>query len=278
MKRFSNAFTLFGILILGACSYQNPSRNQPFDPIKTQGINLNDAQYIDLSHSYEENTLYWPTSPTRFQLESFSKGMTAGGWFYSANSISMPEHGGTHLDAPIHFDKNGLSNDEIPLTQLIGEGIIIDITEQSAKNPDYRVQLADIKALEKKNGSIPKGAIILLRTNWSKYWPNPLTYLGDDTKKDASNLHFPSFGVEATNYLIKERGVKALGVDTASTDYGQSKNFIVHRLMGAHQIPGMENLTNLDKLPYKGFWVIALPIKTKGGSGGPLRAIAIIPN
>ena len=183
-----------------------------------------------------------------------------------------------HLDAPVHFDENGQSNDEIPLTKLVGIGVVIDISKKASQNPDYRLALEDITDFEKNNGPIPNGSIILLKTNWSKFWPDALTYLGDNKEGDASNLHFPSFGLEAAEFLIFERGAKALGIDTASTDYGQSDDFIVHRLMGANQIPGMENLTNLDKLPSIGAWIIALPIKTEGGSGGPLRAIAILPD
>jgi kynurenine formamidase len=266
MKNILISFFVISVLSLNACSEQNDAN-----------INLNNANFIDLSHSYEEKTLYWPTSPTKFQLTQLSKGISEGGWFYSANTFSMPEHGGTHLDAPIHFDENGYSNEQIPLTQLIGPSIIIDITSKAANNPDYLLEISDIEAFETNNGPIPKGAIVLLKTGWSKFWPDPMSYLGDDTEGDASNLHFPSYGIEAAEFLIIERSAKALGVDTASNDYGQSEDFLVHRLMGAHQIFGMENLTNLDKLPPIGAWVIALPVKIKGGSGGPLRAVAIIP-
>jgi kynurenine formamidase len=118
---------------------------------------------------------------------------------------------------------------------------------------------------------------VLLRTGWSRFWPDRKAYLGDDRPNDASNLHFPSYGVEATRLLVEERRVGALGVDVASIDYGASQDFMVHRIANGANVPGFENLTNLEQLPPTGALVIALPMKIEGGSGGPLRAIAIVP-
>jgi kynurenine formamidase len=136
--------------------------------------------------------------------------------------------------------------------------------------------LAAVEAHEARHGAIPQGAIVLLRTGWSAHWPDVRAYLGDDTPGDASKLSFPSYGEEAAKFLIDERAVPVLGIDTASIDYGRSTDFPVHRIAAARQVVGLENLTNLEALPSADFTVIALPMKIGGGSGGPVRVIAML--
>ncbi len=242
-----------------------------------QTIDIETARIVDLTHPYNAATVYWPTSPSRFVLTILANGETPGGWYYSAYAFSTPEHGGTHLDAPRHFSRTGNATDEVPLRQLIGRVVVIDMSDQAAKDADYTLTVADILADEAANGPIPKGAIVLLRSGWSARWPDAKAYLGDDKPGDASNLHFPSFGPEAARFLIESRGAKALGVDTASNDAGQSMDFPVHRIMGAANIPGLENLNGLGRLPARGATLIALPIKIEGGSGGPARVVALVP-
>jgi len=237
---------------------------------------LGKARVVDLSHAFDEATLYWPTSPTRFELKRLSFGETPGGWFYASNSLCTPEHGGTHLDAPIHFAREGKTLDQIPLRQLIAPAVVIDVSAKAAADPDYRLSLDDVRSWEKEHGTVPAGAIVLLRTGWEKRWPDRKRYLGDDTPGDASKLHFPSYGKESADYLVRQRRVAALGVDTASIDHGPSKDFIVHRISSAAGVPGLENLTNLDQVPVTGAWIVALPMKIAGGSGGPLRAVALV--
>jgi kynurenine formamidase len=245
-------------------------------PAHAQRIDLGTATLIDLTHPYNNQTVFWPTSPTRFELKELSRGVVPGGWFYSSYQLSTPEHGGTHLDAPFHFDEKGFTADQIPLAKLMAPAVVIDVSEQARADRNYRLTVADVERFERAHGRIPAGTIVLLRTGWSAYWPNLKAYLGDDTPGDASKLSFPSYGADAVRLLI-ERGIVALGVDVASTDYGASKDFPVHRLAGAANLPGFENLTNLDRLPPVGALVIALPMKIEGGSGGPLRAVAIVP-
>lgn len=245
------------------------SLSEAFDPAR--------VRMVDLSHAYDENTVYWPTSPTRFEFDTLSYGDTPGGWFYSAFSVATPEHGGTHLDAPIHFARGAHTADQVPLDRLVAPAVVIDASEAAAADPDYLLTTDDIAAFEAEHGPIPENTIVLMRTGWDERWPDPLRYLGDDTPGDASNLHFPGFGEAAARVLVEERGVAALGVDVASIDYGQSADFPVHRLAMARNVPGLENLANLDELPATGAIVIALPMKIRGGSGGPLRAIALIP-
>jgi len=239
---------------------------------------LGDAELVDLSHPFDERTLYWPTAPDGFQLRSLAHGETEAGYFYTANAFSAPEHGGTHLDAPRHFARDGADAAQLALEQLSGPAVVIDVRDRVQGDDDYRAQVADIERFEAGEGRIPNGAIVLLRTGWATRWPDPRAYFGTDTPGDASDLHFPSWGEAAARFLVGERDVRALGVDTASTDYGPSRDFPVHRVLGAHGVVGIENVANLDALPATGAWVLAAPMKIAGGSGAPLRMIGWIPS
>ncbi len=242
-----------------------------------QALDLSRVRIVDLTHPFDEHTIYWPTSPSGFTLERLSFGETPAGFFYAANAICAPEHGGTHLDAPIHFFQGRRTVDSIPLEQLIAPAIVIDVEARAAADPDLRLSVADVQAFEARHGRIPRGSIVLLRTGWSSRWPNRRAYLGDDTPGDASRLRFPSYGEDAARLLVESRGVAALGADVASIDYGRSTDFIVHRVAAERNVYGLENLTNLAALPPVGATVIALPMKIGGGSGGPVRVVALVP-
>ena len=232
---------------------------------------------IDLTHPFDEQTIYWPTSK-EFQLEQAFQGVTEQGYFYTANNFCTAEHGGTHIDAPIHFYKDRNTLEAIPLDQLIGKGVVIDVTEKCAENRDYQVQVEDFTAWEEKHGSQLNSVIVLLRTGFGKYWPDRVKYMGTDERgQDAvAKLHFPGLHPEAAKWLVNNRKIKAIGLDTPSIDYGQSTLFESHVTLFEKSIPAFENVANLDQLPDKGFTVIALPIKIKGGSGGPLRIVAVV--
>jgi kynurenine formamidase len=247
---------------------------RPADP---PPLDLSRFELVDLSHAYGPGTLYWPTSPTAFRLDTLAAGITPGGFYYSAFSLSTPEHGGTHLDAPVHFDEGGLPADRIALANLVAPTVVIDVSAQAASDPDYRLTVPDIEAFEGVNGAIAAGTMVLLRTGWSARWGNRKAYFGDDTPNDASKLHFPGYGAEAARFLVEERRIAALGVDSPSVDYGPSQDFPVHRITAPAGIPNFENLTNLDRLPPSGAIVAALPMKIEGGSGAPLRAVALVP-
>ena len=240
-------------------------------------LDLDDYRMVDLSHGYGENTLYWPTSPTAFQKEELDYGVSEGGWFYSAYSVCTPEHGGTHIDAPIHFAEGGKSTAEIPLGNLIAPAVVIDVSRKAAHDRNYRLTAKDVSDFETQHGEIAAGTIVLMRTDWSDHWPDAIAYLGDDTPGDASKLQFPGFGADATRILAEKRKVAMLGVDTASVDYGKSQDFIVHRIGAAQAVANLENLTNLSQLPATGATILALPMKIEGGSGGPVRVIALVP-
>lgn len=240
-------------------------------------IDLSGFRVVDLTYSFDDKTIYWPNAPSNFQLNRLSFGKTDAGFFYSSNSFCTPEHGGTHLDAPIHFAEGKRTADQIPVEQLIAPAVVIDVAAKAAADADYRLTVDDVRAWEAKNGAVPAGSIVLLRTGWGKRWPDRKRYLGDDTPGDTTHLHFPSYGAEAARYLVEQRKAGALGVDTASIDHGPSKDFPVHQLANGANVPGLENIANLDQLPATGAWVIALPMKIAGGSGGPVRIVGLVP-
>ncbi len=240
-------------------------------------VDLRNFRLVDLTHAFDAATIYWPTATSGFELKEVHKGTTPAGYFYSAYSFCAPEHGGTHLDAPVHFAVKGRSAEMVPLEQLVAPAVVIDLSAKAAADADYRLTTADVLAWETRHRQVPGGAIVLLRTGWSARWPDKKRYLGDDTPGDASKLHFPSYGKAAAELLVRERKVGVLGVDTASIDHGPSQDFIVHQVAAAANVPALENLARLEDLPETGAWVIALPMKIAGGSGGPLRVVALVP-
>ena len=235
------------------------------------------GRVVDLTYAFDESSVYWPTAQ-QFKLETDFEGVTDKGYFYSAYRYSAAEHGGTHLDSPVHFAKGHYTVDQIPLDQLMGPAILVDVTKQCAANPDYLVSVADFENWEKQNGRIGPGTIVLLRTGFGKYYPDRKKYLGTDERGEAAvaKLHFPGLDPAAAAWLTQNRSIKSIGLDTASIDRGQSKLFESHRTLFEKNIPAFENVANLDQLPVKGFTVVALPMKIKGGSGGPLRIIAML--
>lgn len=273
---------LAGALVLGSFTGCAPGPEKSASEVPATavpaapGFDLATARVVDLTWPLGDETLYWPTSPDDFHLDPLSFGITDSGFFYAANQFSTPEHGGTHLDAPIHFGEGKQFVDQVPVDRLVRPAVVIDVTESASKDPDYLLTVQDLEAFEATHGRIEDGSMALLYTGWAKRWPDRLAYFGSDVPNDASDLHFPSFGSEAARWLIEERGVVVLGVDTASIDYGPSTDFLVHRLASEHQVPGLENLTHLDQLPPVGAWVVALPTSIEGGSGAPLRAIGLI--
>ena len=233
------------------------------------------VEWVDLSHSYDAQTPFWPTAEG-FSLDTVAYGMTESNYFYSAFSFQTAEHGGTHIDAPIHFASGKRSVDQIPLDQLIGNGIVVDVSQQVSEDIDYLITLEDLKSWESTYGTIPSQSIILFRTGFGKFWNDKKKYMGTDLKGPAAVLllHFPGLHPDAAQWLTDHREPKAVGIDTPSIDYGRSSDFMTHRILMEKNIPAFENLANLDQLPIEGFEIIALPMKIRGGSGGPLRIIA----
>jgi kynurenine formamidase len=263
---------VIGCLILLSCnSSQNNSSAEKL---------LSAGKWIDLTYSFSDSTLYWPNNPTAFKLDTQMNGITPGGFYYSSNAFSAPEHGGTHLDAPVHFAKGKESTDQVPLENLTGDAVVIDVSENALKNRDYLISVADVEAWEKKNDKLVDGMIILFRTGYGQYYPDRKNYFGTDMRgaEAVPLLHFPGIDPQLAEWLTSKRKVKAVGLDTPSIDYGQSKDFKAHQTLLGKNIPAFENVANLDRLPATGAYVVALPMKIKNGSGGPLRIIAWVKN
>ena len=262
------ALALCVALVAGGCSSPQPSPLAAFPA----------GEVVDLSHVYDSSTIFWPTSDT-FRLEKVTEGMTPGGYYYAANNFFTSEHGGTHIDSPVHFAKGKQTVDQIPLARLIGPAVVIDVTDRADRDPDYQVTAADIQQAEARDGEIRPDAIVLIRTGFSRRWPDAARYLGTAERgaEAVAKLHFPGLHPDAARWLVENRQFRAIGIDTASIDYGQSTQYESHRVLFERDIPAFENLAALDRLPVRGATLIALPMKIGGGSGAPLRAVAILP-
>src|SRR5215217_2650793 len=260
---------IFGALVSAGCAGGHAPTSQ---------LAWDHAWFFDLTHAFEADTVVWPTEQDFKLIPQHAEEM-AGGYFYASNRLEMPEHGGTHIDAPIHFVRGAHTLDQIPLERLIGMGVRITVAAQCAKDRDYRVTIEDVERWEQEHGKLSDGMIVLLDTGFARYWPSRTEYLGTDMKgpEGVSALHFPGVHPATAAWLVRERKIKAIGIDTASIDYGRSTTFEAHVQLLSHQVPVFENLADLGELPYTGFQVIALPMKIAGGSGGPLRVIAVMP-
>ncbi|MEP6847159.1 MAG: cyclase family protein, partial [Panacibacter sp.] len=163
--------------------------------------------------------------------------------------------------------------------QLTGEAIVIDVSAKALKNRDYLISVNDITDWEANNGKIAPNTIVLFKTGYGKFYPDAANYFGTAEKGAAAIplLHFPGIDTAAATWLTEHK-IKATGLDTPSIDYGQSKNFKTHQILMGANIPAFENIANIDQLPVKGAYIIALPMKIKNGSGGPLRLIAWVKN
>jgi len=263
--------TLASLIILWAC--QPTTTEAPPEP-RAPAVPEN---LVDLSHPFGPDTIYWPTDTQGFGLEVLSAEVTEKGFYYAANRFATAEHGGTHIDAPIHFYDDRSTVDEIPLERLVAPGVVIDVRENVREDPDYLVSIDDFKAWEASHGELGEGVIVLLHTGYGALWEDRTSYLGTDlTGPEAvPELHFPGLDPKAAKWLTTERQVAAVGIDTASIDHGQSTYFESHVTLFDADVPAFENVANLDRLPKKDFLVVALPMKIKGGSGGPLRIVAM---
>src|SRR5688572_21121056 len=257
-------------VVLGICSVAIACTPESQDLLRT-------GRWVDLTHDFSAETIYWPTAKP-FALEVVSAQRTPAGYYYAANNFSPAEHGGTHLDAPVHFAEGKWTTDQIPLEHLVGDAVVVDVRSGADSSADYRIDLDALGEWERKHGAIPAGAIVLFRTGWSRHWPDRAKYLGTTRTGAAAvaELHFPGIDSAAARGLV-ERRVRAVGIDTPSIDYGQSDTYPTHQVLFAANIPAFENVANLDRLPVTGSFVVALPMKIKGGSGGPLRIVALVP-
>jgi kynurenine formamidase len=237
------------------------------------------GKILDMTYSFGGDSIYWPTGKS-FKSEKTFWGTNDRGWWYASNNYGANEHGGTHVDAPIHFAKGGRTIDRIPLQEWIGPAVKIDVTRQCANNHDYLLKVEDIKNFEKKYGEIPAGAWVIMYTGiGTRFYPDKQKVLGTEVTgaEAVKYLSFPGFSLESVKFLLKERDVKGIALDTPSIDYGKSKDFLVHReWLGADKL-AIENIANLDKLPPTGAILYPIPMLIKNGTGAPARIFAILP-
>lgn len=243
--------------------------------LKAKGM-IDAGRVVDLTYEFGPDTIYWPTGES-FRMEKVAWGKTTEGYWYAANNLCLAEHGGTHMDAPIHFAEGGWTAEAVPLSSLIGPAAVIDVRAAASTNPDYEVQVADILAWERAHGRLPAGAIVAIFTGWGRFWGDKRAYLGTDLPEDVRNLHFPGFSAAAAEFLVAHRAIAAVAIDTASIDPGPSREFLAHRVFNGANKPAFENVANLHLLPPIGATIVALPMKIRGGTGGPARIIAILP-
>ncbi len=247
-------------------------------PGTCQEMDLSQGHWVDLTHSFNAQSVYWPTA-SEFEKTTVYEGHTEGGWYYTAYDFSAAEHGGTHIDSPIHFAEGKHTTDQIPLEQLIGRAVVIDVSAQVAENRDYQISPKDIVNWEEQHGFIPSKSIVLFNTGSAQFYSDRVAYMGTDGRgaEAVAKLHFSGIHPDTAIFLTSKRSIKAVGLDTPSIDFGQSKDFGSHVILYRQNIPGFENIANLDQLPPTGATVFALPMKIEGGSGGPLRIVAWVP-
>lgn len=274
MVRRSSILLLLALL-LSACGADGARQAEDED---AGTMDLPTGNVIDLSHPFNSETIYWPTAED-FSRVATAEGVTDEGYFYASGTFTSAEHGGTHIDAPIHFSESGQSVDQIPLDRLIGPAVVIDVSEHVSANADYRISAEDIQEWEAENRPVPDGSIVFFRTGFGEFWPDRSQYMGTDERgpEAVADLHFPGLDAGAARWLLENRSIKAVGIDTPSIDYGQSRQFETHQMLAGENIPALENVANLDQLPPEGAVVIALPMKIEGGSGGPVRIAALVP-
>jgi kynurenine formamidase len=225
---------------------------------------------LDLTHVLSPTFPIFP-SPINFPIKVTKTATVAKDGYY-ANQWELVEHHGTHLDAPAHFAPKGLTAERLGVSSLIVPAAVIDLQERARKDADAVVMIDDLKAWEKAHGRLPKQCGVFLNSGWDAKAGDAKAFLGQD---DAKTLHFPGFSKEACAFLLNEREVAGLAVDTLSLDFGASKDFAVHKLwLGAGKW-GLECVANLSKLPPAGATVFVGAPKVRGASGGPTRVLAV---
>jgi kynurenine formamidase len=226
---------------------------------------------VDLTHSINASVpTYELAEKSAYQVKTVA---TIEKNKYFARNISLPEHFGTHIDAPAHFARGGWTVDQIPAERLVAPLVVLDVSAKVKGNPDYQVSVEDIAAWEREKGDMPLGAVVMARTGWDSRWNSVKDYRNADAK---GVMHFPGYSEDAAKFLVEGRNVVGLGIDTLSIDYGPSKDFAVHQYTLAHSLYHLENVANLDRAPAEGAVVVVAPMKLEGGSGGPVRILALV--
>jgi kynurenine formamidase len=237
------------------------------------------GKVLEMTYPFDAETIYWPNAPG-FRLEKGQWGPAAGGYWYASNGYTAGEHGGTHLDAPVHFAEKGETIDRIAVTDLIGPAVKVDVTSACRQDRDYTLRVADLQRWEGAYGRIPSGAWVIMYSGiGTQHYPDRKEVLGTDlTGQEAiPHLSFPGFSTEAAEWLVKERQITGVAIDTPSIDPGRSADFKVHQVLyGAGKL-GVENIANLDVLPEAGATLYVMPMLIRDGTGAPARVFAILP-
>ncbi len=266
--RLAVIFTLIwlGLAPVDTGAQQASSLAKVFDAIRSGEVTV-----ADLTHPLDDQSPFWPEGKAQSPFHASVAAMfDRDGYF--ARELAMPEHFGTHMDAPAHFDPHGPTVEQIAPEKFLEAAIVVDVSQAVKTNTDYRVTPDDIERWEKAHGAIPSGCVVLFRTGWSARWPSQQDYMNQDAQ---GVLHFPGISVEAARYLLERAHPTAVGIDTPSVDYGPSKNFEVHRLTMSAGLYHLENVANLGQLPPRAVYLVALPLKLGGGSGSPTRVLAL---
>lgn len=226
---------------------------------------------LDLTHTLDaQNPTYEPSATPSYQAKTVATIERDG---YFAREISLPEHFGTHLDAPAHFAHGLWTVDQIPPERLVAPLVVLDVRAGAKSNPDYQVSVADVAKYEEAHGQIPVNAVIAAYTGWDARWNSAKDYRNADA---SGVMHFPGYSLDAAKFLVEGRNALALGIDTLSIDYGPSKDFPVHHYTLSHSLYHLENVAELGHVPASGSTVVAAPIKLENGSGGPVRIFVLV--
>lgn len=226
---------------------------------------------VDLTHTIDAQTPTYEVSATPVYRANTVATIDKDGYY--AREISVPEHFGTHLDAPAHFARGMWTVDQIPPDRLVARLVVVDVIAGAKGNPDYQVSVADVAKYEETHGQIPANAVVVADTGWDSRWHSARDYRNADA---SGVMHFPGYSLEAAKFLVEGRRVLGLGIDTLSIDYGPSKDFPVHQYTLSHSLYHLENVANVEHVPASGSTVVVAPMKLENGSGSPVRIFALV--
>ncbi|CAH1403270.1 unnamed protein product [Nezara viridula] len=227
------------------------------------------GEKIDLSYPYDENTAYWIPSEIPFRFIKKTADYDRGYW-YAAYQFETAEHCGTHVDAPYHFNKLGWKVDEIPLDRLITTGVFLNASSETNGNCSFKLSIKELEKWESQNGPFPNNSILLISFGWASRYNNKTEYLGPSSDK----LCFPGLSKEAAEWITKSKKIVGVGLDTPSIDQGLNNE--AHIELNSKNLYMLENVAITHPLPNRNFTICSLPIKIRGGTGGPCRIVAII--
>ncbi len=231
---------------------------------------LSYSHVVDLSHVISSDIPLWPGDPP-VELEPVAEFDRDG---YYLRRFSMGEHSATHMNAPNSFHEKGVSIDAYTPESLVVPAVVIDVRKQAAADPDYALATEDVSVWEAEHGKVPAGSVVIAYTGWQEKWHDPTAFLNEDAE---GGLHFPGFDGETTTYLLEQRQIAGVGIDTHGVDPGQDESYATNTQVLAQQGIVLENLAHLDKLPATGITLVIGTLRLKDGSGSPASVLAFVP-